>query len=113
MELGEYQEKSAVTAIYPEALTGTRPAMNYAVLGLVGEAGELANKIKKIYRDDIDETTYQYRQDIMYELGDILWYIARVADEFGLELEDVGATNIRKLLARQRDGTLGGSGDTR
>ena len=113
MRLSEYQDDSSQTAIYPGALTGVRPAMNYAVLGLVGEAGELANKVKKIYRDDIDETSDEFREAVKQELGDVLWYVARVADEFGLELDDVAESNLSKLFARQEAGTLGGSGDSR
>jgi NTP pyrophosphatase (non-canonical NTP hydrolase) len=109
MNFNEYQEKALTTAMYPEI--GNNPY--YPTLGLVGEAGEIANKVKKIMRDKggvIDEET---RVEIKKELGDVLWYVAVVASEFGLELETVAQTNIEKLAKRKEHGTITGSGDNR
>lgn len=107
--LNEYQDRATETVIYPN------PGHNltYPVLGLVGEAGELANKYKKVLRDHdgvIDEET---RQQMISETGDILWYTAAVADELRTSLADVAAINLNKLASRKKRGVVGGSGDDR
>ena len=84
-----------------------------ATLGITGEAGEFADKIKKLYRDKggkLDATT---KQDLIYELGDILWYIAKMARELGVPLDAVARLNIQKLSSRKKRGKLSGSGDHR
>jgi len=77
MYLDEYQKQTAVTALYPGAGRGTVDAISYSALGLTGEAGEIANKVKKIIRDDAGVLTDNKRSDIVAELGDVLWYLAR------------------------------------
>lgn len=108
MTLQEYQEAAVVTAKYPNYLK-----VIYPTLGLCGEAGEVAEKVKKIYRDkegDIDETS---RELLKRKLGDVLWYISVVASDLNLSLEDIGQTNIAKLKDRKNRGVISGSGDTR
>lgn len=107
MKLNDYQEKALVTAIYPEQYKVIYPA-----LGLTGEAGEVANKVKKILRGD-SELTEQKKQDIADELGDVLWYVATCAHDLGYTLEEIGEMNIQKLALRQKKGLLGGNGDHR
>jgi NTP pyrophosphatase (non-canonical NTP hydrolase) len=101
------------TAIYPHIERN----VIYPTLGLCGEAGELANKVKKLIRDTGYESgsglTREERQPIIEELGDCLWYIAALATECGMALNDVAIDNVAKLAQRQADGTLQGSGDHR
>lgn len=111
--LADYQEQAAEFARYPEASWGTPAAIAYASLGLAGEAGEVANKVKKILRDKGGVWTTEDRDKIGKELGDVLWYLAALADEFALHLDDVAAGNLKKLSGRQDRGTIQGSGDDR
>lgn len=109
MDFKQYQEKSRKTAIYPNS--GENYV--YPTLGLSGEAGEVAEKIKKVIRDKngvIDEET---REEIKKELGDVLWYISQIASELDLSLDEIGEKNIEKLYSRMERGKLSGSGDNR
>ncbi len=109
MTFNDYQTKSRVTAKYPDLGHN----FVYPTLGLAGEAGEVAEKIKKVLRDKggvIDEET---KQLIAKELGDVLWYVAQIATELGLSLEDVAAGNIEKLMSRLERGVISGNGDVR
>lgn len=85
----------------------------YPTMGLVNEAGEVAGKIKKIFRDQNGQITEENRQSLKNELGDVLWYLTQICTELGLTLEEVAETNIAKLSSRQERGKLGGSGDNR
>lgn len=105
----QFQEAALSTAIYPERGSN----IYYPALGLCGEAGEVAEKVKKIIRDKQGSWTQEDRQEIKKELGDVLWYLAACADEFDLQLEDVAQAVIQKLTSRQQRGVLGGSGDNR
>lgn len=109
MTFTEYQLKSRGTAIYPEAGKN----IIYPVLGLVGEAGEIANKVKKIQRDDRGELSQERRQALRDELGDVLWYLAQVSTELNLNLDDIASDNLSKLFSRKERGVLQGSGDAR
>jgi len=109
MDFNKYQDLAIKTAIYPNI--GNNYA--YPVLGLCSEAGEVADKIKKVIRDNngvIDENT---REGIKKELGDVLWYAAIVAKELKLDLEEIAVLNIEKLFSRMERGKLSGSGDNR
>jgi len=106
MQLDEYQERAGETAIYPDGL-------NYPILGLAGEAGELCNKYKKILRDKGGEADVNDIDQMAKELGDVLWYVAQIATELGTDLETVARRNLMKLEDRQNRGVLGGSGDDR
>jgi NTP pyrophosphatase (non-canonical NTP hydrolase) len=108
--LGHYQEVARSTAIYPNAGDGTNEGMMYAALGLAGEAGELANKVKKLHRDGYARGFYE---EAAAELGDALWYIAAMATELGYNLDDIAQHNMAKLKDRAARGKLGGSGDDR
>jgi NTP pyrophosphatase (non-canonical NTP hydrolase) len=109
MELKEYQEKSRVTAKYPDAGNN----YIYPTLGLSGEAGEVAEKIKKVIRDKGGEINDETRSEIKKELGDVLWYVSQLATELGLSLDDVAESNIQKLYDRMERGVLQGNGDNR
>ncbi len=108
MELSEYQQLSRRTAAYPREAWLVYPA-----LGLAGEAGEVAEHAKKAIRDDGGAVTDERREAMAKELGDVLWYVAQIATELGLELDEVARGNLEKLLSRQRRGVLSGSGDER
>jgi NTP pyrophosphatase (non-canonical NTP hydrolase) len=85
----------------------------HLVLGLVGEAGEIAEKVKKLVRDNNSDLAQLDRDDMAAELGDVLWYAAVLADFLGLSMNDVAQRNVDKLADRQRRAVLGGSGDNR
>ena len=87
MTFEEYQKKSRETALYPNKDTN----FIYPTLGLAGEAGEVAEKVKKILRDKNGVVDEETRQTIEKELGDVLWYVSQIATEFGLKLEDVAS----------------------
>jgi len=85
----------------------------HLLLGLVGETGEIAEKFKKLVRDNDTNESLIDSDDIKKELGDVLWYIAVLSEYLGIKLEDVASSNIEKLVSRQSRGTLSGSGDNR
>ena len=85
----------------------------YPVLGLVGEAGEIANKLKKVARDEEGQWGPDKTEDYEKELGDVMWYVAAVASGLKSSLQTIGAGNIKKLFSRKARGVLGGSGDNR
>ena len=103
-----YEETARKTTIYPSEYK-----LMYPVLGLAGEAGEIANKVKKIYRDNAGELTEATREALIDELGDVLWYVAAVANDLGTTMERAASLNNMKLLKRLEKGTLKGSGDNR
>lgn len=109
MDFKEYQQKALTTAVYPNI----GKCLYYPTLGLAGEAGEVAEKVKKMYRDDAGILTSERKDAIKKELGDVLWYLATVAFECGLDLDDVAETNIAKLSERKSNGKIHGSGDNR
>ena len=109
MLLSDYQQRSRATAIYP----GAGDNLLYPTLGLCGEAGEVAEKVKKMVRDDAGVLTPERRAALAKELGDVLWYVAQVATEADLDLDVIAAANLEKLLSRQERGVLQGSGDER
>lgn len=113
LTLNAYQDMSGYTAIYPEVGTGSAQALSYVTLGLVGEAGEIANKVKKIIRDQQGVVSDEARTELAKELGDVLWYVAGLARELGADLGAVADDNIEKLLDRHERGVLTGSGDNR
>ena len=109
MTFEDYQDAVKRLAFYPYAGHN----IEYPVLGLCGEAGELANKVKKIQRDDNNSISSSKRQDLIKELGDVLWYVAACANELHVPLTEIAQLNIDKLFSREERGTLSGSGDTR
>jgi len=106
MNIDEYQTKASETAIYPAEY-----AIVYPALGLNGEAGEVAEKVKKYIRDDGDAE--KLREDLRKELGDVLWYVAATASDAGLKMSDIAETNLGKLKSRSDRDKIGGSGDDR
>lgn len=108
MDLSEYQRQSRRTAEYPREAW-----LAYPALGLAGEAGEVAEHAKKAIRDDAGKISDERKAAMSKELGDVLWYVAQLATELGLDLDDIAAQNLEKLLSRQARGVLSGSGDDR
>ena len=109
MELNEYQRKSVDFAIYP----ATHRVL-YTALGLAGEAGEVANKVKKFIRDGVDKEAFEVKKiEIASEIGDVLWYCAALAHDLGFKLSDIAQENHTKLSSRASRGKLGGDGDDR
>ena len=108
MELSEYQRLSRRTAEYPR-----EQWLAYPALGLAGEAGEVAEHAKKAIRDDGGTVSEERRAAMAKELGDVLWYVAQLASELELDLEEIAQQNLEKLRSRQRRGVLSGSGDDR
>jgi NTP pyrophosphatase (non-canonical NTP hydrolase) len=108
MDLSEYQRESRRTAEYPREAWLVYPA-----LGLAGEAGEVAEHAKKAIRDDGGNVSDERRAAMSKELGDVLWYVAQLASELDLSLDDIAKQNLEKLFSRQARGVLSGSGDDR
>lgn len=92
----EYQKQASETALYPKRLAN----LEYPTLGLAGEAGEVANIVKKIQRDFGGEITDEVRAKLKDELGDVLWYISACSDELGLTLTEIAEFNVEKLARR-------------
>ncbi|MDO8557360.1 MAG: nucleoside triphosphate pyrophosphohydrolase family protein [Candidatus Jorgensenbacteria bacterium] len=109
MTLDEYQKKATETAQYPNVGNN----YIYPTLGLVGEGGEVANKIKKIQRDKGNILDEEVKKAIANELGDMLWYISQLARELNLSLEEIGDANIEKLRFRKERSVISGDGDNR
>jgi len=109
MNFTEYQQKSRATAKYPVIGHG----VIYPTLGLTNEAGEVAGKIKKVFRDKDGVISDETRDALKAELGDVLWYLSQVATELNLSLDDIAEYNIAKLLDRQARGKIQGDGDNR
>ena len=107
-DLDMYQKVALTTAIYPR-----EQAIIYPTLGLAGEAGEVANKVKKIIRDGSDSKDEKLVSEIKAEIGDCLWYIAVLANDFDIKLSDIASANLEKLEKRKEKGTIHGSGDDR
>ena len=108
LQFNEYCKAAATTDRYPNEC---KPWV-YA-LGLTGEAGGVADKIKKVYRDDNGVFNQEKRDAIVKELGDVLWYVTRLGATLGFSLEQIAAMNIEKLSDRSKRGKIGGSGDDR
>ena len=108
MTLNQYQEEALKTAIYPED-----KKIIYPTLGLTGEAGEVAEKVKKVIRDNNQEFTDEKKRQIALEISDVLCYCATLAHDIGYTLEEIAQMNIDKLESRQQRNKIGGSGDER
>ena len=107
-DLDMYQKVALTTAIYPR-----EQAIIYPTLGLTGEEGEVANKVKKIIRDGSNFKDEKLVSEIKAEIGDCLWYIAVLANDFDIKLSDIANTNLIKLENRKENNTIRGSGDKR
>jgi len=109
MDLNHYQMLARETAQYP--CIGNM--IVYPALGMAGEAGEVADKVKKLFRDHSGELTEDIRLELAKEIGDVLWYVANFAHELGYSLDQIAGINIDKLRKRKAEGKLCGNGDNR
>ena len=110
LDFATYQKQAMTTAVYPGRGEGNYV---YPALGLAGETGEICEKIKKAIRDEGGTISAERKMLLSKELGDVLWYVATLATELGLELEEIAAGNLAKLAARKEAGKIHGSGDLR
>ena len=109
LTLDEYQEHAKSTAVYPNIGKN----VIYPTLGLCGETGEFAEKVKKAIRDDGGEITEERKTQMVKELGDVMWYLATIASELNVSLGDIARLNVEKLASRKQRDALHGSGDNR
>ena len=109
MDLNAYQQGARSTARYPNV--GANPI--YPTLSLCGEAGEVADKVKKVLRDQGGSFNAEIREALKLELGDVLWYVAQLSSELGFELAEIAEANLNKLASRAARNVIGGSGDHR
>lgn len=110
LDFATYQKQAMTTAVYPGRGEGN---FTYPALGLAGETGEVCEKLKKAIRDEGGKVSDERRILLAKELGDVLWYIATLATELGLDLEEIAGHNLEKLAARKEAGKIHGSGDLR
>ena len=108
MEFNKYQEEAIKNKIY-----GYGDKIIYPTLGVVNEAGEVAGKVKKVLRDCNGDFNTENKLKIADEMGDVLWYLAALADDLNINLSTIAEMNIEKLLGRRERGTIQGSGDSR
>lgn len=113
MNLDKYQKQAAGFDLFETTLDLNAPGFLEKVLGLVGEAGETADKIKKVIRDKGGRADAGDVEMIKKELGDVLWYVANVARYLNLPLSEVADGNIKKLSSRKKRDKLHGEGDER
>ena len=110
LTFAEYQSQAATTAVYPEVGTGSLLEVMYCARGLAGEAGEVANKVKKLQRDG---DSLEKRKALAKELSDCLWYAAQLASVLDEDLGELAQNNLDNLAGRKQRGTLHGDGDNR
>lgn len=108
MEFNSYQQEAMKNKVY-----GYGDKIIYPALGLGNESGEVLGKIKKVLRDNNGEFNEENKLKVADECGDVLWYLAALAEDLGYTLEEIAQINIKKLLGRRERGTIQGSGDER
>ncbi len=109
MDFDTYQKNARKTALYPNKDSN----YIYPLLGLVGESGEVAEKIKKVIRDKDGYFDANSKKELKKELGDVLWYLSNICNEFNFSLDEVAKINLEKLNSRLINGKISGSGDNR
>lgn len=113
MDFDDYQRRAAKYDLYEKPNNLKEVAFSEKVLGLAGEAGETADKIKKILRDEDGEATIEDKNAVAKELGDTLWYIAAISRYLDIPLSEVASGNLEKLESRLKRNKLHGAGDER
>ena len=113
MKINDYSEKAMTTDLFENDGKIASPALLEKVFGLVGEAGEVAEKFKKILRDKGGEASDEDKKEIAKELGDVLWYVNSVGNYLGYPLEEIAQMNLDKVTNRKERGVTRGSGDNR
>jgi len=110
MKFDEYQKKALTTVLTTD---DSFKDLLHWVLGINGESGEIAEKVKKIIRDKNGQVSEEDKKELAKEIGDVLWYLAVFAEDLGMSLDDIAKANLEKLQSRKQRGVLGGSGDNR
>lgn len=113
MDLDKYQKRAAKYDLFETTMDLKSPGFLEKILGLAGEAGEAADKVKKILRDKGGYASEEDRVELVKELGDVLWYVANVARYLDVDLSDIAKGNIDKLESRRKRNKLHGEGDNR
>lgn len=113
MDFNEYQKIAGTTDVGTSAQDNIKPGWMYYVLGIGGETGELLEHVKKHFRDDYGQMTPERLGDIVSEIGDIQWYLARLCSHLGLDFEEVFIKNCEKLARRKEKNLIHGDGDNR
>lgn len=113
MNFNEYQKECRKTDVGTAAQDCLNPGWIYYVLGIAGEGGELIEKVKKLFRDNNGIISRDFKMSIIKEMGDIQWYMARLADWFEVDFDDVATINVKKLQDRQKRDKIHGNGDER
>jgi NTP pyrophosphatase (non-canonical NTP hydrolase) len=113
MQLQDYSAQALSTLLGEHAITDMDATLLSQVFGLVGESGEVAEKFKKLIRDKKGEISAEDKEEIIKELGDILWYVNSVSSLLGSSLEEVAKKNLDKVLSRKQRGVTLGSGENR
>lgn len=108
MDIKEYQKKALATVMY-----GACKKIIYPTLGIAGESGEVAEKVKKVLRDEAGHFSIKQKILIMQEIGDVLWYCNALAHDLGYDLEKAMELNIEKLESRKARNKIHGNGDNR
>lgn len=111
MNCNEYQQRASTTLTVGD--TQQTSLITYLTLGLTGESGEIAEKVKKILRNEAGDFSKLDREDIKRELGDVLWYLSTLAGALDIDLDDVATTNLAKLADRKQRGVIKSTGDNR
>jgi len=112
MDIQDFQDYQRESRKTWSAISTDSPIV-YPTLGLTNDAGEVAGKVKKIFRDKGGKISAEDREALKYELGDVLWYLTQICTELDLTLQEVAAANIEKLFSRQERGQIRGEGDNR
>jgi NTP pyrophosphatase (non-canonical NTP hydrolase) len=113
MTFDEYQDKASLTDVGTAAQDCLEPGWLYYVMGIAGESGEIAEKVKKLFRDKKGIIDQEFKDVLIKEMGDVQWYMARLCSQFDINFETVFTTNIEKLASRKARGKLHGDGDNR
>lgn len=109
MNFNKYQKLARKTAIYPHMGNN----LSYPTLGLCGETGEVAERVKKFFRGSGVEMTPEVKHSLIREMGDVLWYLSAMASELNVDFSEVAKVNVEKLAKRERENKIHGSGDNR
>lgn len=113
MKFDDYQKKAITTDVYGGQGDILSIAFLNKILGLAGETGEIAEKVKKLQRNQAGKMSQQDRMELLKELGDVLWYLSAIAFYLGEPLGNVAESNLQKLLDRKDRGVIKSKGDNR
>jgi len=113
MQANEYQKECRKTDVGTSAQDCLEPGWLYYTMGIAGETGELMEKIKKLFRDNNGIIDNDFKSALIKEMGDVQWYMARLADQFDIDFEVIFRTNVKKLQSRKKRNKLHGDGDDR